>query len=131
MSGLKTITALLALSATHAAALPNDPTEQAQMFAGCAGRYSAVAEHARMFDGLVSEEAEARRDVFLILLDAVLPDADSVAEHLPLAWRIDAKAAHAALLATAVLGAYPERSARADELAKTYIAHCDRLILPV
>ncbi|MEM9342543.1 MAG: hypothetical protein AAGA87_05820 [Pseudomonadota bacterium] len=119
------------MSASQAVALPNSASEQAQVFAGCAGRYSAEAEHARMFDGVTSEEAEARRDLFLTLLDAVMPDANVVAEHMPMAWRIDAKAAHAALLATSVFGMYPERSARADELAKTYIARCDRLILPV
>jgi len=131
MGTLRTFTAVFALSATQAVALPNDAFDQAQTFAGCAGRYSAEAEHARLFSGVASDEAETRRDLFLTLLDAVLPDAEVTASHLPLAWRIDAKAAHASLLATSVFGMYPERSARAGDLARSYIQRCDRLILPV
>ena len=127
MGALRTLIATLALSATQAAAFPDDPHDQTQIFAGCAGRYSAVVEHARLFDGVESEEAEARRDLFLTLLEAVLPEPD-----LPtLSWRIDAKAAHAALLATSVFGTYPERAARARDLAQSYIKTCDALVLPV
>ena len=123
------LAALAALTATNAVALPNSPDDLARAFAECAGRYAAVADHARLFDGAASEVAESRRDLFVSLLETTLPDIEA-ARHDPLNWRIQSKAAHAALLATAVFTMYPDRAKRAQMAADRHIALCSMLILP-
>ena len=121
---------LAAVSATESAALPDSVRDRAHLFADCAGRFSAVAEHARMFDGAASEEAEAQRDIFVALLNATLPDLDG-AEPDSLDWRIQSKAAHAALLSTAYFSMHSERARLAREAAARHVAICSALILPV
>ncbi|MEM0949351.1 MAG: hypothetical protein AAGK37_18280 [Pseudomonadota bacterium] len=131
MGALRTyIAALAALTATHAVALPNSPEDRARAFADCAGRYSAVAEHARLFDGDAAEEAEAHRNLFITLLEATLPDIDT-STRTSLNWRIDSKAAHAALLSTAAFTLDAKRAQFARDAAKRHIAVCSALILPV
>ncbi|MGV6849571.1 MAG: hypothetical protein ACWA5A_14450 [Marinibacterium sp.] len=101
MGVLKTyLTVCLFLTAGAAAALPRSPSQRAQLFATCAGRYSALAEHQRMFDGAASETADAQRAAFEALLDAVLPDARDwgMPGEMALQWRLAAKLAQAELL---------------------------------
>lgn len=101
------------------------------MFSECAGRYSAVVEHDRLFSGIASETAEDRRALFVTLLDAVLPDALAygMPEQQSMSWRIEAKAGHARLLSAAVFGMRKTEATNAREAASRYIANCDRFIL--
>jgi hypothetical protein len=103
--------------------------ERARLFADCAGRYSALAEHRMLFDGPASEAALARRDSFVALLDAVLPDAAGVDAVLAMHWRVAAKAAQRRLLSTGRFDRRPAHSRPALERADGLIAGCDRLIL--
>ena len=101
MSSLRTFFFLVVLGLAGAAqALPQSPSERAQLFATCAGRFSALAEHQRLFDGAASEVADAERETFEMLLDAVMPDARDwgMPGELALQWRLTAKMAQAELL---------------------------------
>ena len=101
MGGLKTYlraTALFCALAAPVAAradadLPDDPL---RFFAACAGRMSALMEHQWIVDGPASEATKARRADILDLLTALTPPGQ---EARVMGWRIEAKAAHAALLA--------------------------------
>ncbi len=101
MGSLKTfLTVILLFAAGALQALPRSPSERAQLFATCAGRFSALAEHQRMFDGPASEVADARRKQFEVLLDAVMPDARDwgMPGEMVWTWRLTAKMAQAQLL---------------------------------
>ena len=114
-----------------AAGFPISPSERACAFSECAGRYSAVAEHERLFNGVASEAAEHRRDLFVTLLDAVLPDAIDygMPQEQTMSWRIEAKAGHARLLSAAVFGMRKTEAANAREAATDFIGNCDKYIL--
>lgn len=131
MRTVKTLSLAAALSAAvPAAALPLSPSERARAFAVCTGTYSALVEHQRLFDGMISEESETRRDLFAGLLDTVLPDA--VDYGLPpeqaMAWRVEAKAVQAQLLSASVFNMMPQRARPARAAATANIATCDQLI---
>jgi len=126
MSALRTIS--VALAATLAAA---PPSERALAFAACAGRYSAELEHDWLLPPAESSEAEARRDAFLALLDAVAPDAidHGVPPRLLMATRIEEKAAQAALLARATFHTEPLAAEAALAAARRRIAACGAWLL--
>ena len=119
------------LMAGAATAFPVSPSERAQAFATCAGQYSALVEHQRLFDGHLSEVTLQRRDTFVMLLDAVWPDAQSNGVPAPqaMAWRVTAKAQQQALLSQAVFGMLPDRARPAKAAAEANIARCDALLL--
>ena len=99
MSGLKTL--FCGLAFIWAGPTWSDTVSQrAQNFATCAGRFSALVEFERLFDGAASEQAEIERELFVALLEATLPDATDlgVSGRVALAWRIEAKMAQAQLL---------------------------------
>lgn len=75
--------------------LPDDPL---YLFATCTGRLSALMEHQWIVDGPASDRTRQDRDVMLSLVDATMRHG---AEVQVMAWRIEAKVAHAALLAQA------------------------------
>ncbi|MEL6701000.1 MAG: hypothetical protein AAFO58_04885, partial [Pseudomonadota bacterium] len=79
---------------------PRSPSERVQVFAMCAGRYSALEEHQRFFDGAASEQAGSIRAEFESLIDAAMPDAVDwgMPQRMALDWRVTAKAAQAQLL---------------------------------
>jgi hypothetical protein len=119
------------VASSHAAAdgLPDTPQAQVQLFATCAGRLSALMEHQWLHDGPASEATRALRDAFVDLTDAA--DAAAVAEglaaHQAMAWRVEAKAAAAGLLAQAAFGP-ADRRAGAARMAKARIAECRGLL---
>lgn len=86
-----------ALSAPLAARGQTDiPDDPLRFFAACAGRMSALMEHQWIVDGPASEATKARRADLLDLVTALTPPG---AEAQVMGWRVEAKAAHAALLA--------------------------------
>lgn len=133
MSGLKTFAAAMALlvPAPAGQAATTEATERARLFADCAGRFLAVAEHEAMFDGTAADEAMARRDGFVDLLDAVLPDAlgDGLAPSRVRSWRAEARATQRALLAAGEFNMHRDRAAAARDTAAAYVAVCTRLLL--
>jgi hypothetical protein len=128
MGSPKSLFLVLLCAATPAGAFPLSPTERARVFADCAGIAAAVMEHGWLFG--TGEDAARQRELFLALLEAVLPDA--LARGLPgtqaLAWRIEAKAAQKDLLATAAFHPAPERAAPAGRAAAARAAACTALL---
>ncbi|UYV38949.1 hypothetical protein N4R57_08020 [Rhodobacteraceae bacterium D3-12] len=110
--------------ATALRAAPPDPL--LHRFANCAGRLSALMEHQWLVDGPASETTRDERAAMLALLDAVMPPGH--ARHV-LNWRIEAKAAHAALLTRATFGRDTAQAARAQSLATRHMAQCTALLL--
>lgn len=133
MSALRTISVALAatLAATPGSALPLSAAERALAFAACAGRYSAELEHHWLLHPELSPTAEARRDAFLMLLDAIEPDAidDGVPPHRLMATRIEEKAAQAALLQRAAFHVDPLAAEAALTAAERRIATCGAWLL--
>ena len=88
---------MLSLAPTGAAwaadGLSDDPL---YLFATCTGRLSALMEHQWIVDGPASDRTRADRDAMLTLVEAAMRQG---AEVQVMAWRIEAKVAHAALLA--------------------------------
>ena len=126
-----TVIATLWSGAAFATAMPTDPVDLVRGFATCAGRYSAEYETGHMIAEINIDQAEQRRDAFVSLIDAVLPDVPlgPKTEAIVLNWRIEAKAAHGRLLATAT---YDYRSGRAHmalQTASQLTAQCQRLLL--
>lgn len=112
----------LALSGAPAA-LADDPSQMLRAFADCTGRYTALTEHLWLFDGAASDGTAARRDAFADLVEAALPDA-GVSAVTARGWRIEARAAQAALLSAATF----RRDGRAAAAATAWLARCDRLL---
>lgn len=104
-------------------ALTDDP---AHLFATCTGRMSAVMEHQWLTDGPASEITQALRDGHLALLEASLT-ADQAEDALN--WRIEAKAAQAALLSLATFGPDPATRLRASLRAEELVSACSALLL--
>ncbi|MBB97219.1 MAG: hypothetical protein CML68_21795 [Rhodobacteraceae bacterium] len=121
----------LCLLAAPAAALPHAPADLVRLFSICAGRYSALAEHEALFDGAASDRAGARRDLFVDLVDTVLPDARAggLSGQRALAWRISAKHAQAVLLLRATFLRDPEAAARARRAADHFFSECQSSVL--
>jgi hypothetical protein len=133
MTGLKTLAGGLCVAAgmVSATPIPVSPTQQAQVFAVCAGRLSALTEHQWLTDGPASEKTARLRDAFADLLEAVEPEARAAG--MPgtstIAWRVGAKAAERALLDDALFATDPGRRKRAGAAAEANIAACRGLIL--
>lgn len=105
------------------------PEAQVRLFATCAGRLSALMEHQWLHDGPASEGTRALRDAFVDLTDAAgaAAVAEGLAAHQAMAWRVEAKAAAAGLLAQAAFGP-PDRRAGAERMAAARIAECRGLL---
>jgi hypothetical protein len=133
MSALRTISVALAatLAAAPCSALPLTASERALAFAACAGRYAAEVEHDWLLHPDQSPAAEARRDAFVTLLEAIEPDAidDGVPPYLLMATRIEEKAAQAALLQRAAFHADPLAKEAALSAAERRIATCGGWLL--
>lgn len=131
MGRIRTILIGLVLSAaTSAGALPHSPSQQAQVFASCAGRLLALEEHQRLTDGPASEATAVLRNTFLDLLDAVLPDA--YAYGMPpgyeLQRRVMARAEQRSLLSQAAYATEMAARAPARAAADRHVAVCKALI---
>ena len=129
MCGLRTYLRAIALLCGLAAPLaaradggvPEDPL---RFFATCAGRMSALMEHQWIVDGPASEATKARRKSMLDVLDALTPPGEA---RLVMGWRVEAKAAHAALLAATRHGD-PAAVTRATRRALALQRECDALL---
>ena len=132
MGELKTFVFLvLFLAAEAGLALPQSPSERAQFFAICAGRFSALAEHQRLFDGAASEAADAQRREFDTLLEAVLPDARDwgMPGNMVLSWRLTAKMAQAELLHRSVFQRDDMIAEHSRRAADRLFAECRNRVL--
>lgn len=129
MGGLKTCfraTALLcALAAPLAARADGDiPDDPLRFFATCAGRMSALMEHQWIVDGPASDATKAKRQSVLEVVEALTPPGQAPTV---MGWRIEAKAAHAALLAATRHGD-PAAMHRAERRALALQRECDALL---
>lgn len=95
-------------------------------FAVCTGRLSAEMEHSWLVYSDRADQAEAQRNAMADLLLAVT-DGDNAVQVLSL--RINAKAAHGALLARAAFAEDPAQADRARHLAARHIAGCTAFLL--
>ncbi|MEL6957455.1 MAG: hypothetical protein AAGL89_00720 [Pseudomonadota bacterium] len=110
---------LTLLPAQSARAEVSDPL---RYFASCTGRLSAQMEHEWLLSDPRADETEAQRAILIDLLRAtMLPDQG----HQVLNWRIEAKAAQAALLTRATF--------RDDDWAKDqaarFVRNCTSLLM--
>lgn len=102
--------------------IPDDPL---RFFATCAGRMSALMEHQWIVDGPASEVTRARRAAVLDLVAALTPPGQ---EAQVMGWRIEAKAAHAALLAhtrhgdPATIARAQRRAGQLQDQCTTYLS---------
>jgi hypothetical protein len=119
--------------AQMAAATPQSPSERVQLFATCAGRYSALAEYQRLMDGPASEVADAQRARFDDLLDAVMPDALEwgMPGDMAMNWRITAKMAQAQLLSRGTFQTDRDIAAHAKRAAQAFLQECNAIILDI
>lgn len=124
MSVLRTILlGLLAVAPSAAAAVPN---ETLRAFATCAGRYSATMEYQWLMSDPAADQTEARRAAMLSLIDAIMTRNDG---RSVLAWRIDAKQAHAVLLTRSTFNSDEADAAWALRRAEAQLATCTGLLL--
>lgn len=121
--GLETFLAVFLLGAAPA---PGAADPLLRQFAICAGRLSAVMEDQWMFDGPASERTEAELRDMVALIDALTPEG---AARQVLAWRIDAKVAHRALLHQIRFVADRRLSETAAARAEALAAECRSMIL--
>jgi len=132
MGGLKTLALVFTLLAPAAAAqgLPWSPSERVQVFATCAGRYAALAEHQRFFDGAASERAMQMQEIFEDLIEATMPEAVDwgMPGRQALDWHIAAKMATASLLNSANFGTNERRREIDGAAADTYLQECRGLV---
>lgn len=133
MGGVRTLMAATVATCFGASAAPGNPDtiELTRLFADCAGRFLAEAEHEALFSGHAAQQAMDSRDDFLMLLGAVLPAARAAGlpEARALSWRVEARAAQRALLAAGEFNMRQDAATRARATAERYIATCNRLRL--
>lgn len=98
-----------------------------RVFAFCAGRLSALMEHQWLTDGPASEATRELRDEMLTLVAAVAAPEEVAAV---LGWRVEAKAAHAALLSQAAFATDADVARRARMRAANLAADCTSLVAP-
>ena len=101
--------------------LADDPL---YLFATCTGRLSALMEHQWIVDGPASDRTRQDRDVMLTLVDAAMRQG---AEVQVMAWRVEAKVAHAALLAQS-RSPDPALAVRAERRAAVLMQGCSAIM---
>ena len=94
-------------------------------FATCAGRYSAMMEHAWLMHDPEADEYMRLRSSFVALLEATDTGPGEVSFHR----RIDAKFAQAALLQTATFSQKPEVADQARHQIDAHLSFCRQLVL--
>lgn len=97
-----------------------------QTFAVCAGRYSAEMEHAWLMHDRDTAEVTHRRQQFVDLVAAFVAPED---RRESLAYRINAKLAHARLLTQATFSQDEGQSVWAKKRARFQIAMCASYLL--
>jgi uncharacterized protein (UPF0303 family) len=103
----------------------NDRNELSEIIATCAGRMSAELEFAWLFSDPDADLLEEQRRRFMEILDSIGPSANPQ----QLAFRIDAKMAHATLLTAAFFGTDTARATWAKRRAETQRAACQNMLL--
>jgi hypothetical protein len=121
--GLETLLAVFLLGAVPAPAAADPLLRQ---FATCAGRLSAVMEDQWMFDGPASEGTKAELQAMIGLIEASMPEG---AGQEVMAWRIDAKVAHRALLHQIRYVTDRRLAGTATARAEALAAECRSMIL--
>jgi len=121
---------LLAASSTAAFALPSTPSEQAEAFAICAGRYEAIATHQKAFQLPNADQSAEIHDNFQLLLDATLPAAleTGIPEQLPVQWHSGGWGEISTLLAAKVYSFDPQQAIRAQQRVEQHLQDCRGLI---
>lgn len=123
----------LSVFAAHAAfALPSTPWQQAEMFAVCSGRLSALAAHEQAMRAPGHAETEQVRITFDMLLEATMPAAieHGVPEKQARVWRSNGWVEVAALLADASYSLDATRAERAVVNLRRRISDCRAMVLP-
>lgn len=115
--GLETFLAALVVGIVSNNPAAADPL--LREFSVCAGRLSALMEHQWLVDGPASEMTARQRDAMLALVEAVLSPEEA---NRAIQWRIEAKAAQAALLSRAAFAGDPAAAERADDLLRQCLA---------
>jgi hypothetical protein len=121
--GLETFLAVLVLGVTST---PGAADPLLREFSVCAGRLSALVEDQWMFDGPGSERTQTELAAIVSLIDASMPQG---AGRQVLAWRIDAKVAHRALLHQARFVADERLAETAAARAEALAADCRSMVL--
>lgn len=126
MGGLRNIACAVPCLALLAGALPlrAEPLPDLRHLAACTGRLSALMEHQFLVDGPASDATRRQRDGFADILAALTP---AGAEAQVMGWRVETKAAHAALLRQARFG--PDPGGQAALRAGQLVARCTGLLL--
>lgn len=124
MSGLKTLVLAGVVWTIAPSAFALGPLHH--VFAACVGRFSAEMEHAWLIGDAEADALQDRRRSFIALMDATMP-ADAARDTL--AYRIDTKIAHAALLTTASFDQDMRRAQQAKVTARAFRLSCEQLLL--
>jgi hypothetical protein len=125
MGGLKTFLAAFVV-AFPVADVARADENLIRTFASCAGRLSAEMEHQWLIGGQGAELTERRRSAMIAVLDALTP---IPRDPKIMNWRIEAKAAQAALLARSTFNDDPADADWAFNQAQTLVSACNSLIL--
>lgn len=128
MGALRTLAlACLVLFVTGpAGASGSDPEIGPRHFAACTGRLSAQMAHEWLMQSDAAESTEHHRSLLVQLLAAV---SDPETETALMSVRIEAKAAHAALLRRATFGEDPDDRAWARRTAESHVRACTAMLL--
>jgi len=128
MSGIKTLSCLVALLASPVVANQASPDPQLRFFASCTGRLSALIEYQWTHDTAVVDQTIAQRNAMVTLITAVMPP-DAGRDVLLM--RVEAKHAQAALLQRATRAATPAEAKWAMQRADALLQDCTSVLLPV
>jgi hypothetical protein len=126
MSGLKTLSCILVLTAAPAAAVDFAADPQLRFFASCAGRLSALMEHQWNYDTTAVDQTTLHRSEMIDLVSAVMP---SDAGRDVLLMRVEAKHAQARLLRRAVINRDPDDATWAQLRAEALMRDCTSVLL--
>jgi hypothetical protein len=130
MGGLRKQIGTLAFTLSLARALPlcaETPAETLHMFATCTGRLSALMEFQWLMQDPGADATMALRDQMLSLAEAAAQSADGPVQAMN--WRVQAKAAQAALLSQAAFALDTRRAHQARIRAQSLTDECLSLLL--
>ena len=128
MGGMKTFASrlLIGISGWLPAQAAASDTRVLRTFATCVGQLSAKMEFQWLTDGPGSERTKTQRAAVIELLRAVMTEDDA---RQVLVWRIEAKAAHAALLTRTLFNDDAADAAWARQVADAQAARCTGMLL--
>ena len=127
-AALAALTSLAPLP-SQAAMPPRAIDEQIHTFATCAGRMMALRDHLALFGDDGVEQAEARREAHVSVLEALMEMAEAIDGRTVTRWRIQGRAAQGSVLSQSAFGTSEAARSRATRIADRHVALCDRLIL--